>query len=79
LGLVGAPLLLRFSPPWQLWLIPDIKGRGGQIYCVAEKLGSTEEIVPFLEQLLTLNKPALETLLPEEEVPDIDQKIVGQA
>jgi hypothetical protein len=77
LGLIGAPLRLCLRPPWQVWLIPDIKGRGGQIYGVAEKLGSTKDIVPFLEQLLTRNNPALETL-PEEEIAGIDQ-IVEQA
>jgi hypothetical protein len=77
LGLIGAPLLLRLYPPWQAWLIPDIKGRGGQIYGVAEKLGATKEIIPFLEQLLTRNNPALETP-PEEEVAGIDQ-IIRQA
>lgn len=71
-GMIAGLLLFRFCPPWQAWLIPDIKGRGGQIYGVAEKLGSTKDVVPFLEQLLTRNNPALEPL-PPEEVAGIDQ------
>jgi hypothetical protein len=35
--LVSAALLLIF-PPWQVWLIPEVRGRGGQLYGVAETL-----------------------------------------
>jgi cytochrome c biogenesis protein ResB len=52
-------LLLFFRSPWQVWLMPEIKGRGGQLYGVVEKFGSTRNTPEFLEQLLT-EKPEAE-------------------
>lgn len=66
IGLAGSILAFLISPPWQLWLIPDIKGRGGQLYGVAEVLGPARESPAFLEKLLTEGNPALETPAEEE-------------
>ncbi|MCB9079438.1 MAG: cytochrome c biogenesis protein ResB [Anaerolineaceae bacterium] len=44
---------LYFRAPWQIWLIPEVKGRGGQLYGVVEKLAfAPGNPAPFLEQLL---------------------------
>ncbi len=48
LGALGVWLL----PPWQVWLIPEVRGRGGQLFGVVEKLGSSRLAVEFLAQLL---------------------------
>lgn len=45
-------LLLYGRPPWQVWLMPEVKGRGGQLYGVAEKLGLARGTAAFLEGLL---------------------------
>lgn len=51
-GLIGAGLVFTYvRPPVQLWLIPDIKGLGGQLYGVIEQPGSPEGAPRFLEQL----------------------------
>ena len=47
IGLVGF-----IRRPIQLWLIPDIKGRGGQLYGVVETFGSEREMRNFLAQIL---------------------------
>lgn len=57
-------LLLLFLPPWQVWLIPEVKGRGGQLFGVVEKFGSAKPATAFLEQLMTTND---DTVLTEEE------------
>ncbi len=44
--------LLFFSSPWQVWLVPEVKGRGGQLYGVVEKFGSAKGVNEFLEHLL---------------------------
>ena len=49
---IGAGLLLLLWPPWLVWLIPEVKGRGGQLYGVAEKIGPAQPMTAFLEQLL---------------------------
>ena len=52
IGMLASVVVIYFFPPWQLWLIPEVKGRGGQLYGVAEKLGSARGMGEFLEQLL---------------------------
>jgi len=51
-AVVGSGLLLLFRHPWQVWLIPEVKGVGGQLYGVVEKLGSVRGASEFLEELL---------------------------
>ncbi|MCB0209204.1 MAG: cytochrome c biogenesis protein ResB [Anaerolineae bacterium] len=51
--IIAGGMLLTFRPPWHIWLIPEVKGRGGQLYGVVEKFGtSPNEAVQFLERLL---------------------------
>ncbi|MCB0196511.1 MAG: cytochrome c biogenesis protein ResB [Anaerolineae bacterium] len=51
--IITGGVLLTFRPPWHIWLIPEVKGRGGQLYGVVEKFGtSSNEAVQFLEHLL---------------------------
>jgi hypothetical protein len=50
--MVTSGFLIFALPPWQVWLIPEVKGRGGQLYGVVEKPGSARGIAEFLEQLL---------------------------
>jgi hypothetical protein len=65
-GLIGAGLVFTYvRPPVQLWLIPDIKGLGGQLYGVIEQPGSLEGATRFLEQLFT-----------EVTVPDSDNPMI---
>lgn len=45
-------VVLLWQPPLQLWLIADVKGRGGQLYGVLEKFGPVSERQQFLEPLL---------------------------
>jgi hypothetical protein len=53
-GLIGAGLTFTYvRPPVQLWLIPDIKGLGGQLYGVIEQPGSLEGATRLLEQLFS--------------------------
>jgi hypothetical protein len=52
LVIVISAALLFFRPPWQLWLVPEVKGRGGQLYGVVEKFGSARDASEFLKQLL---------------------------
>jgi hypothetical protein len=52
LVIVISAALLFFRPPWQLWLVPEVKGRGGQLYGVVEKFGSARDACEFLKQLL---------------------------
>jgi len=47
-----AALLIFWQSPLQLWLIPEVKGRGGPLYSVVEKLGSVAEMPQFLDKLL---------------------------
>jgi hypothetical protein len=49
---IGASLLVFWRPPLQMWLIPEVKGRGGQLYRVIEKFGSRPEMPDFLDQFL---------------------------
>lgn len=51
--LVGMGLIFTFvCPPIQLWLLPEVKGLGGQLYGVVEKWGTVEGTVQFLKELL---------------------------
>jgi hypothetical protein len=50
--LIVAGLATFFWPPAQVWLIPEVKGRGGQLYGVLETFGSQEKMEAFLERLL---------------------------
>jgi hypothetical protein len=53
LALIGLSLLaLRVWPPWHIWLMPEVKGRGGQLYGVVETLARPEAAAHFLEQFL---------------------------
>lgn len=48
----GLATLLPFLSPWQLWLLPEVKGLGGQLYGVVEKYGDVAAATAYLEQLL---------------------------
>ena len=51
--LLAGVILSWQLPPSQIWLIPEIRGRGGQLYAVMEQLfGSEKRMGLFLEQLL---------------------------
>lgn len=50
---VGSGILILGRPPLQLWLIPEVKGRGGQLYSVVEKFGSVQHFPQFLADLNT--------------------------
>ncbi|MCL4300784.1 MAG: cytochrome c biogenesis protein ResB [Anaerolineae bacterium] len=43
-----AGVFIFIQPPLQVWIIPEVKGRGGQLYGVVEKFGSASEIPQFL-------------------------------
>ena len=45
-------LIAYIRPPATVWLIPEIKGRGGQLYGVMESFGAAAGLTQFLEQLL---------------------------
>jgi len=49
---IGGLGAIFITPPVQLWLVPDIKGLGGQLYGVVETTGPVERQTAFLEQLL---------------------------
>jgi hypothetical protein len=56
-AIVAGGLLLLLQPPWLVWLMPEVKGRGGQLYGVVEKFGfeppgRTKTGPEFLAQLL---------------------------
>ena len=53
----GLATLLPFLAPWQLWLVPEIKGLGGQLYGVVEKYGGGAGVAAYLEQLLAMAVP----------------------
>ncbi len=52
--MLASGLLLFFLPPWTVWLVPEVKGLGGQLYGVAEKFFLTSGASQFPEQLLSL-------------------------
>lgn len=47
-------LLLLLCPPWQIWLISEVKGRGGQLYGVVETVGGARAASQLLERLLAI-------------------------
>jgi cytochrome c biogenesis protein ResB len=54
LVLILTGLVLTFwRPPALVWLIPEVKGIGGQLYGVMEQFGSEQGAKQFLEELLT--------------------------
>ncbi len=55
--LIGGGLLLTFAaPPVQLWLVPEVKGLGGQLYGVIETTGPVAQQTDFLERLLSVDE-----------------------
>ncbi len=52
LVLIGAFFTL-LRPPVQVWLIPEVKGIGGQLYGIIEKFGSTKAETEALVELLS--------------------------
>ena len=54
ISVIGA-LLAFLRPPVQVWLIPEIKGRGGQIYAVLEQqFGTPSKMEGFLRRVLEM-------------------------
>jgi hypothetical protein len=49
-----AGVFIFIQPPLQIWIIPEVKGRGGQLYGVVEKFGSVDTMPQFLA--MQLNK-----------------------
>ena len=49
---VSSGVLLLFRRPWQVWFIPEVKGIGGQLYGVVERLGSVKGANQFLQEFL---------------------------
>lgn len=54
--IVVAGIFTFWLPPVQLWFIPEVKGRGGQLYSVVEQFGREARLPPFLELLLNPEK-----------------------
>ena len=50
---VASAVFFLFRPPWLVWLIPEVKGRGGQLHGVVEKPGSVEDGQEFLTRILS--------------------------
>lgn len=46
--ILTAGFFIFIQPPLQVWFIPEVKGRGGQLYSVVEKFDSTAELPQFL-------------------------------
>lgn len=66
-----AALLLLLLPPWQVWLVPEVKGRGGQLYGVAETIAPPARATAFLVALLAAD-PGAENDSPETSTPSAD-------
>ncbi len=71
---LATALLLWALPPWQVWLIPEVKGRGGQLYGVAETIGAPAKITACLANLLADDSAgtpgsAADTPTPETDSP----------
>jgi hypothetical protein len=47
-----AGFFVFIQPPLQIWIIPEVKGRGGQLYGVVEKFGSVAKMPQFLARQL---------------------------
>jgi hypothetical protein len=54
LALIVTGGVLTFLRPAVVWLIPEVKGIGGQLYGVMETTGSAQKAAQFLEQLLAI-------------------------
>ena len=52
--IVGGGVLTLLRPA-VIWLIPEVKGLGGQLYGVLETFGSEKKLMQFLEELLTID------------------------
>jgi hypothetical protein len=63
IALLAGIALLRLWPPCQVWLIPEVKGRGGQLYGVIEKFGPAKDAPQFLTQLLTVSETEEEPVM----------------
>jgi len=61
--LAASVALLFWRPPWQVWLMPEVKGRGGQLYGVVEKLGLRQDARQFLEHLFEQHHASLENAI----------------
>jgi hypothetical protein len=55
---VGA-VFFWWQRPLLIWFVPEVKGRGGQLYGIVEKFGPVlvEDSAPFFEQLLAGESP----------------------
>ncbi|MBN1994998.1 MAG: cytochrome c biogenesis protein ResB [Anaerolineae bacterium] len=58
--ILGGAGLTWGRPPLVVWLVPEVKGMGGQLYGVMEKLGRKQGMSQFLEELLTPEMPSEE-------------------
>ncbi|MBN1217932.1 MAG: cytochrome c biogenesis protein ResB [Anaerolineae bacterium] len=59
--LIGIGSILTFwRPPAVVWLVPEVKGMGGQLYGVMEKLGPARDMKQFLEELLAVEESPIE-------------------
>lgn len=47
-----AGVFIFIQPPLQVWIIPEVKGRGGQLYGVVEKFGPAENALQFFDDLI---------------------------
>jgi len=52
--IVGGGILTLLRPA-VIWLFPEVKGIGGQLYGVIETFGSEKKMIQFLELLLTID------------------------
>lgn len=46
--ILAAGFLIFIQAPLQVWFVPEVKGRGGQLFGIIEKFGSTAEMPQFL-------------------------------
>ncbi len=65
----GLLTLLPVLAPWQLWLLPEVKGLGGQLYGVVETYGYVAGAATYLVQLLAPTGPVQDS---SEPPPDAD-------
>jgi hypothetical protein len=54
-ALIVSGTVLTLLRPAVVWLIPEVKGIGGQLYGVVESFGSEKKMIQFLEVLLTID------------------------
>lgn len=72
--LAGGGLML-WQPPLQMWLVADVRGRGGQLYGVVEKFGPVGESQSFLERLL---ERSYQVDQPEQNGRQVAKTMVGE-